>query len=76
MSDLPPHIEQKLKAIERKAHIPGATLSRLSGDIEEALRASLNWWLKEHSEEKLAQTDEQQDREGDPIRDDTESEQL
>jgi hypothetical protein len=75
MSDLPLHIEQKLKAVERKAQVPGATLSRLSGDIEEALRASLNWWLKEHLEEKLTQADEQQDRKGDPIRDDTESEE-
>jgi hypothetical protein len=62
MSDLPPDVEAKWKVIERKAQVYGATLSRLSDDFEDALRLSLNWLLKENSEKKLAQTDEQQDR--------------
>ncbi|HEX6716091.1 MAG TPA: hypothetical protein VF088_03225 [Pyrinomonadaceae bacterium] len=59
MNDLPLHIERKWEVIRHKAQVRGATLSKLSKDFEDALRASLEWWLKADSEKKLTQTDDQ-----------------
>ena len=57
MSDVPPHVEQKWKAAERKAQLPGATLSKLQRDIEDAVRCHADWLLSENSVKQLAEAD-------------------
>jgi hypothetical protein len=57
LNDLPRHVEEKWKAVERKAQIPGVMLSDLYEEFDDALRAYLDCWLKDDSVKQLAQTD-------------------
>jgi len=71
MSDLPPHIEENWEAIERKAQVPGARLNSLLNDIREAVRTSVDWWIKETSIQQLAQADSRENRQRAPVRNDS-----
>jgi hypothetical protein len=73
MSNVPPHVEEKWKMVERKAQLPGATLSGLLNDIGDALEAYVIWWLNKWSVEQLAQADNREDRQSNPVKDDSES---
>jgi hypothetical protein len=73
MSDLPQHVEKKWELIERKAQISGATLSNLSGDIEDALKTYMDWWLKEYSAKQLTQANSRENGQSDSVKDDPKS---
>jgi len=74
MSDLPPHVKAKWKAVERKAQLPGATFRGLLNDIGDAVDAYVDWLLGVRSVQQLAQSDNGENRQSETVEDDSYSE--